>query len=48
MDDQEDKPIVTLEQVFKWLHGIFAIIGLAATSAGIGLYHSGFFHWLLK
>ena len=46
MTDQDDAPIVTLDDVANWLRNILAIIGAAATSVAIGLHHAGFFNWL--
>ena len=38
-----DEPVVTFEQVCDWIINILAIIGMAATCAGIGIY-LGYFH----
>lgn len=48
MSDDQDRPVVTLDDVANWVRNILAIVGAAALSAGIGLHHAGFFHWLFS
>ncbi len=48
MSDQQDTPLVTLDDAIRWVRNALALVGLAATCAAIGLYHSGFFTWLFN
>ena len=46
--DWQDSPLLTLDMAIRWVHGFLAFVGVVALSAGIGLYHAGFFDWLFN
>lgn len=43
-----DEPPFTFEKVIDMIWSFLAALGLIAASAIVGLYFSGFFHWLAK
>lgn len=46
MTEEQDEPLLTLDNVFVWIIGFFSAVGMMATAGAIGLYYGGFFHYL--
>ena len=46
--EEPDAPPVTFDYVMGWIINLFAAIGAVAFAGLLGLYFSGFFHWLVE
>lgn len=46
-DEDLDSPF-TFDYVMGWVFNFFAALGAVAFAALLGLYFSGFFHWLFE
>jgi hypothetical protein len=45
---EDDAPPITFDYVMGWIINILAAIGAVAFAGLLGLYFSGFFHWLFE
>lgn len=46
MTNFDDQPIVSIEDVYRWMLTMFAAIGMMAVAGIIGLYVGGFWHYV--